>query len=336
MIKVSVIGSTGYTGGELVKLLLNHPEVKIVSLFAKLDKPEVRIDDEFPSLKGKTDMVCHDYSPEKLPLNVDVVFLAVPHTVAIDMAPLFLEKSIKVIDLSADFRLKDPLLYQKWYGKEHTNPTLLKEAVYGSPELYSPEIKKAKLIANPGCFSTSIILGTAPILKNIDGTIFIDSKTGTSGAGKKATLGLIFSECTNNIRPYKVLNHQHTPEIEQILSDVAGKKVNICFVPELAPMDRGILSTIFLKLQEPVSTSAAIDMYKKFYKNAPFVQVLPEGTFPELKNVVHTNSCHIGIKSTGKELIIITAIDNLVKGAAGQAVQNMNLMFGLREETALR
>lgn len=336
MIKVSVIGATGYTGGELVKLLLNHPQVKIVSLFAKLDKLEVRIDEEFPSLKGTTDMVCRDYAPNKLPTNVDIVFLAVPHTVAIEMAPLFLAKNIKVIDLSADFRLHDPLLYQKWYGKVHTNPALLKEAVYGSPELYLAKIKKAKLIANPGCFPTSIILGTAPIIKDSEGTIFIDSKTGTSGAGKKAALGLIFSECTNNIRPYKVLNHQHTPEIEQILSNVAEKSINICFVPELAPMDRGIITTIFLKLKKFISTKEAIALYKKFYKNAPFVQVLPEETFPELKNVVNTNSCHIGIKSSGNELVIISAIDNLLKGAAGQAVQNMNIMFGLPEETALR
>lgn len=335
MIKISIIGATGYTGGELVKLLLNHPEVQIMSLFAKLDKPEVRIDDEFPNLKGKTDLICYNFSPEKISYNIDLVFLAVPHTVAIDLASLFLKKNIKVIDLSADFRLKDPLLYQKWYGKEHTQKDLLKTAVYGLPEIYSAEIKKACLIANPGCFPTSIILGTAPIAKNIEGSIYIDSKTGTSGAGKKSALGLIFSECANNLKPYKVLDHQHTPEIEQILSLLAGEKIETCFVPELAPLDRGILSTIFIRLKKTISTADAINIYEKFYKDSPFVRILPEGSFPELKNVLHTNSCHIGIKSTGKELIVIAAIDNLVKGAAGQAVQNMNLLFGLPENIAL-
>lgn len=336
MIKVSVIGATGYTGGELVKLLISHPQVKLVSLFAKLDKPSIFIDDEFPVLKGKTHLICHNFSPEKLPEDVDLVFLAVPHTVSIELAPKLIEKKIKVIDLSADFRLRDPLLYHKWYAKKHTQLNLLKEAVYGLPELFSPSIKKARLIANPGCFPTSIILGLAPVIKNTQGTIYIDSKTGTSGAGKKAALGLIFSECANNIKPYKVFNHQHQPEIEQELSLIAKKKINICFVPELVPLDRGIITTIFIKLKKTISTSDAIDIYKKFYKNAPFVEVLDSEVFPELKNVIYTNSCHIGIKSLGKELVVITAIDNLIKGAAGQAVQNMNLMFGFPEETALQ
>lgn len=335
MIKVSIIGATGYTGGELVKILLKHPEVKLVSLYAKLDKPSIFIDDEFPALKGKTRLLCHNFSPENLPKDINLVFLAVPHTVSIELAPKFLEKKIKVIDLSADFRLKDPLLYQKWYAKKHTQINLLKEAVYGLPELFSSSIKKARLIANPGCFPTSIILGIAPIIKNTQGTIYIDSKTGTSGAGKKAALSLIFSECANNIRPYKVFSHQHQPEIEQELSSIAKKKINICFVPELAPLDRGIITTIFIKVKKNISTSEAIDIYKNFYKNAPFVEVLDSGAFPELKNVIYTNSCHIGLKSLGKELAVITAIDNLLKGAAGQAVQNMNLMFGFPEETAL-
>lgn len=336
MIKVSIIGATGYTGGELVRILVNHPEVKLVSLYAKLDKPQIYIDDEFPPLKGKTHLLCHNFSPEKSPLDVDLVFLAVPHTVSIDLAPRFLEKGIRVIDLSADFRLQDPLLYQKWYGKKHTQTGLLKDAVYGLPELYASRIKKAGLIANPGCFPTSVILGLAPIIKEAQGTIYIDSKTGTSGAGKKAALGLIFSECANNIRPYKVLNHQHQPEIEQELNSIAGRKINICFVPELIPLDRGILTTIFIRLKKNISTTSIVEVYKKFYKNAPFVEIFDSGLFPELKNVIHTNSCHIGMKAGGRDLVVITAIDNLLKGAAGQAVQNMNLMFGLPEEMALK
>lgn len=336
MVKISIIGATGYTGGELVKILTSHPEVKLVSLFAKLDKPQVYIDDEFPTLKGKTHMPCFDFLPEKSPEDIDLVFLAVPHTVSIELAPIFLKKGIRVIDLSADFRLKDPLLYSKWYGKKHTEPNLLKTAIYGLPELNSQRIKNAKLVANPGCFPTSVILGLAPIIKDTQGTIYIDSKTGTSGAGKKPALGLIFSECTNNIRPYKVLNHQHQPEIEQELSSLAKRRIKICFVPELSPLDRGILTTIFARLKKSITTTTAIDIYKKFYMNAPFVEVLDEGVFPELKNVIHTNSCHIGIKTTGRNLIVITAIDNLLKGAAGQAVQNMNLMFNIPEEMGLR
>jgi N-acetyl-gamma-glutamyl-phosphate reductase len=335
MKKVSIIGATGYTGGELVKILLDHPKVELASLFAKIDKPSIPIDEEFPRLKGKTNMVCRNFEMKDIPLDVDLVFLAVPHTVAIDLAPLFLDKKIKVIDLSADFRLQDPAVYQKWYGKTHTRPDLLKEAVYGLPELFRDNVKGAQLIANPGCFPTSILLGMAPVVKETEGTIYIDSKTGTSGAGKKAAIGIIFSECTNNIRPYKVLNHQHRPEIEQELGILAGKNVNTCFVPELSPIDRGILTTMFMRLKKPVPTADILAKYNELYKNSPFVHVLPEGTFPELKNVIYSNTCHIGVKSVGEDLLVITAIDNLVKGAAGQAVQNMNIMFGFPEETAL-
>lgn len=337
MIKTAVIGATGYTGLELVKILVNHPKVKITSLTAKLDKPKVYIDDEFPVLKGATHLLCSNFSSEKLPKNIDVVFLAVPHTVSLHLAPKFLNLGIKVIDLSADFRLKDPLLYQKWYKTPHTQQKLLKKAVYGLPELYREKIKKTYLLANPGCYPTGIILGIAPIIKNISRfPVHINAITGTSGAGRKASLPLILSECINNIRPYKVLNHQHQPEIEQELSNIAGKKVQISFVPNLAPLERGILSAIFIELKNSYSTSKLIKIYKKFYKASSFVKVMPSGIYPELKNVLHTNYCHIGIKAEKKELIIITAIDNLGKGAAGQAVQNMNLMFSLPEETGLK
>lgn len=336
MIKVSIIGATGYTGGELVRLLIDHPHVKLVSLYAKLDKPQVYIDDEFPFLRCKTHLPCYNFSPEKQTDSVDIVFLAVPHTAAISLVPEFLKHGIKVIDLSADFRLKDPVLYAKWYGKKHTQTALLKEAVYGLPEIYSANIRKARLIANPGCFPTSILLGLAPVINKAQGTIYVDSKTGTSGAGKKASIGLLFSECANNVRPYKVLNHQHLPEIEQELGLIAKRKINICFIPELTPLDRGMLTTIFVKLKKPVTTAGVINIYKKFYKNAPFVDILDEGYFPEIKNTVYTNLCRIGIKAVGRDLAVITAIDNLLKGAAGQAVQNMNIMFGLPEETALQ
>lgn len=339
MIKAAIIGATGYTGLELIKILLNHPKAEIQSLMAKIDKPKIKIADEFPALQGKTNLTCYNFDLSRIPTNIDVVFLAVPHRVAISLAAHFIKKNIKVIDLSADFRLTDPKVYKKWYEKTHTEPKLLKQAIYGLPELNANKIKKTKLLANPGCFPTGTILGTAPALKNklvTESPIYINAITGTSGAGRKAALGLIFSECANNIKPYKVLNHQHQPEIEQELSTIAGKKTQICFVPSLAPVNRGILTTIFMKLNKKTTTKKAINLYKQFYKKSPFTIVLNEGIFPELKNVVDTNFCHLGLKVVGKELIVITAIDNLLKGAAGQAVQNMNLMFNCPEEMGLK
>ncbi len=338
MIKAAIVGATGYTGLELIKILLNHPQVKIQSLTAKIDKPKMFIDEEFPSLKGKAHLICYDFSLAKIPKDIDVVFLAVPHTVAVKLAPHFLAQKIKVIDLSADFRLNDPFIYQKWYKTAHTDSGLLKKAVYGLPELNAAKIKKTSLLANPGCYPTGSILGIAPALKNnlvTPSPIHINATTGTSGAGRKAALALIFSECAGNIKPYKVLNHQHQPEIEQELSKVAGKDVQISFVPNLAPLDRGILSTIFMRLNKPLKTEKVIELYQQFYKKAPFTVVLPKGNFPQLKNITNSNFCHIGIKAQNKELVVITAIDNLLKGAAGQAVQNMNLMFRLPEEMGL-
>ena len=335
MINVCIVGATGYTGGELVKILLNHPGVKISSLYAKLDKQPVYIDDEFPFLKGKTHLPCCNFIPSQIPQKTDIVFLAVPHTVAINLAPLFMEKGIKVIDLSADFRLQDTRLYQKWYHKKHHQPRLLKQAVYGLPELNLSLIKKASLIANPGCFPTGTILGAAPVIADITGSVLVNAKTGTSGAGKKASLALLFSECSDNMRPYKVFQHQHQPEMEQELSSLAGKKVTVRFVPELAPLTRGILTTIFMKLKKPLSEKKLINQYRDFYRKAPFVTVFDYGSFPQLKDVLFTNNCHLGLKVAGKDLVAITAIDNLQKGAAGQAVENMNIMFGLPQQTGL-
>ena len=335
MINVCIVGATGYTGGELVKILIKHPKVKISSLYAKLDKQPVYIDDEFPSLKGKTHLPCYNFNPAKIPAGAEVAFLAVPHTVAMDLAPLFIQKRIKVIDLSADFRLRDTRVYQNWYHKKHNQPHLLKQAVYGLPELNSSRIRKANLIANPGCFPTGTILGVVPVIGNTTGSILVNATTGTSGAGKKASLALLFSECSDNMRPYKVFQHQHQPEIEQELSAVAGKKITVRFVPALAPLTRGILTTIFMKLNKTITPSNIIKQYRKFYRKSPFVTVLPYGSFPQLKDILKTNNCHIGLKMAGKDLVVVTAIDNLQKGAAGQAVENMNIMFGLPREMGL-
>jgi len=337
MIKTAIVGATGYTGLELIRILSSHPYTKLISLTAKLNKPQVYIDDEFPVLKGQTHLLCTNISSGPLTKNADVVFLAVPHTISLGLAPRFLKLGVKVIDLSADFRIQNINVYKKWYDTAHTQPGLLKKAVYGLPELYKTKIKKAGLLANPGCYPTSIILGIVPVLKNISQShIRISSVTGSSGAGRKASLPLLFSECINNLRPYKVLNHQHQPEIEQELSKAAKKKIKISFVPNIGPLERGIISVIFLKLRKNYFTKEIINIYKSFYKNSAFVKILPEGIYPEVKNVIYSNYCHIGIKAEGKELIVITAIDNLRKGAAGQAVQNMNIMFGLPEDTGLK
>lgn len=339
MKKIGIVGATGYTGFEIAKSLIKHKKVKISYLSAKLDTAKINLEDEFPALKGISHLVCHDFSIAKAPKNLDLIFLAVPHKIAQTLAAHFTKSKTKVIDLSADFRLKDSKVYKKWYGIAQTEPALLKQAVYGLPELYSAKIKKAKLIANPGCFPTGSILGIAPLLskKLISGNnINICAATGTSGAGRKASLPLLFSECTNNMKAYKVLSHQHQPEIEQELSNIAGKKININFVPTLVPLERGILTTVFTQLKKNTSTSKLIHIYKAFYKNSPFVYVHEEGNFPQIKDIQHTNCCHIGIKASGKELVILTAIDNLTKGAAGQAVQNMNIMFGFPQTMGLR
>jgi len=241
------------------------------------------------------------------------------------------------VDLSADYRL-DPKIYEKWYGTSHKDTENLPQAVYGLPELYYDQIKKAKLLANPGCYPTSVILGVAPILaeKAIDqSSIIADSKSGVTGAGRKADIALSFSEVNENLKAYKVNEHQHKPEINLILSRVAGKEIDIVFTPHLIPMNRGILSTIYMKLTKPLDTKAVLDIYNKFYKGKPFVRISDEEKLPQIRDVVGTNYCDIGIKVTGSTLIVVSCIDNLKKGAAGQAVQNMNIMCGFDETEAL-
>ncbi|MBU0605820.1 MAG: N-acetyl-gamma-glutamyl-phosphate reductase, partial [Candidatus Omnitrophica bacterium] len=259
------------------------------------------------------------------------------HTVSMKIAPVFLKAGKLVVDLSADYRL-DPKVYEKWYGIAHKDTTNLTQAVYGLPELYSDSIKKARLLANPGCYPTSVILGIAPALfeKAIDrSSIIADSKSGATGAGRKADIGLIFCEINENLKAYKVNEHQHKPEINTILSRVAGEDINIVFTPHLIPMNRGILSTIYLKLTRSMTTEAVVELYKKFYHGKPFVRVYDAGKLPQVRDVVGTNFCDIGVKVSGSTLIVVSCIDNLTKGAAGQAVQNMNLMCGFDETEGL-
>ncbi|MBU1043501.1 MAG: N-acetyl-gamma-glutamyl-phosphate reductase [Candidatus Omnitrophica bacterium] len=337
MLKAAIIGATGYTGEELIRILLKHPNVKISHLVSRSSRG-APISEMFPWLEKKLDLECHSQMDvEEMSQNTDIVFLALPHRVSMEIAPNFLSNGKRVIDLSADYRLKDINEYQKWYGVSHKSTEFVKESVYGLCELNKDAIKKAKLIANPGCYPTGAILACSPFLQAglVDPDIIIDAKSGTSGAGRSPSGSLLYSEVNNNFKAYKVCNHQHVPEMTQELSKYCGSEVHISFVPHLVPMTRGILSTIYMNLKKNISVFEAVDVLKKFYADQPFIRVRKADMFPEIKDVVQSNFCDIGIKVDGKRLIAIAAIDNLVKGAAGQAVQNFNIMFGLDETAGL-
>lgn len=336
MVRVGVVGATGYAGEEVIKILMNHKGVKITSLQAVIDKEEP-FSSIFPFFKGKVDIMCRKPNPDEMAKEVDLVFLGLPHKVSMDVVPPFLKAGKTVIDLSADYRLT-PDLYAKWYGMEHKDQGNLPVAVYGLPELYIDKIKKAKLIANPGCYPTSVILGIAPMLKEKavrTDYLIADSKSGASGAGRKADLSLSFCEVNENLKAYKVNDHQHKPEINLILSNVAGGAIDVVFTPHLIPMNRGILSTLYMKLTKPLDTKAVVELYRHFYKGKPFVRIADEGKLPQVRDIVGTNYCDIGVKVTGDTLIAVSCIDNLKKGAAGQAVQNMNIICGFDETEAL-
>jgi len=336
---VGIIGATGHTGEELIDILLRHPFVRISRLYNTSDKP-VHIADVFPRFRNRLDLPCRKPDFGDIGKHCDIVFLALPHTVSLSLAGPLLKLGKKVIDLSADFRLTDRRSYEAAYGVKHTDPASLKSAVYAIPELRREDIRRARLIANPGCYPTSVILALAPLLAlrpGAAGSIIIDAKSGVSGAGKKVSEGFLFSEVDGDFRAYKVDAHQHTPEMSQELSRIAGRKVGLTFVPHLLPVTRGILSTIYVEKARAARPGAVgvHELYAKFYKKEPFVRILPHGVFPRLKDVRHTNFCDIGIKDSERYIILISAIDNLMKGAAGQAVQNMNIMAGYPETTAL-
>ncbi|MDI6703112.1 MAG: N-acetyl-gamma-glutamyl-phosphate reductase [bacterium] len=337
MIKVAIVGATGYSGRELIKILIRHPEVEIVWLSGKVEKV-TPISTIFPELKGRIELDCYDFVfDNKTAGSADLIFLAVPHRVSMDIAPRFLSLGKKIIDLSADFRLNDPLLYKKWYGVEHKSARLLSEAVYGLPEIYRSQIRGASLIANPGCYPTSVILGLAPLLNPgfVElNSIIVDAKTGISGAGRVPQIFTHYSERNESIKGYKILSHQHTPEIEQELTKLAKRRVSITFVPHLVPMDRGILSTIYLTLKRCTREKDILEMYKDFYDKEPFIRIQDQA--PDTKDVLNTNFCDIFLIAKKRQIVIFSVIDNLWKGASSQAIQNMNIMFGFEEGTGLR
>ncbi|MDD5155429.1 MAG: N-acetyl-gamma-glutamyl-phosphate reductase [Candidatus Omnitrophica bacterium] len=339
MVRAGVVGATGYAGEELIGLLLKHPQVKITSISAKIDQPR-DIAKIFPKFKNRIDLICAGPDIKEISAKCDVVFLALPHTVSMQMVPKLLKAGKKVIDLSADYRLKNIKVYARFYKAAHKDKKNLKKAVYGLPELYRNVIKNAALIANPGCYPTAAILALAPAvacdLVKLD-SIIIDAKSGVSGAGRKASSELMFTEINEDFKAYKVNMHQHAPEIDQILSKLAVEKLKVTFVPHLLPLNRGILETIYLKKNNGSKnrTQDFTALYKKFYKKEPFIRIKEEGQYPCLKDVVNNNFCDIGIKEDKEGLIIIAAIDNLLKGASGQAVQNMNIMYKFPEQLGL-
>jgi len=336
--KVSVIGATGYTGAELVRILSRHPEVELVSITSQTFAGK-KISEIYPFLS--TDLVCEELDIDKIASSSSFVFTALPHKTSMEIVGELYLRGKRVVDLSADFRLKDPALYEKWYGVSHSKRKLLHEAVYGLPELYREKIREARLVANPGCYPTSIILALAPLLKSHlikEESIIVDAKSGVTGAGRKLTLATHFPEINENFYPYKVEGHRHLPEMEQELSRLAGTQVKVTFVPHLAPLNRGILSTCYASLKRYTEVEKILRIYRDFYKDEPFVEILEKGKVPEISDVATSNRCRIGLAVDERtdRIIVISAIDNLGKGASGQAVQNMNIMCGFKEDEGLK
>ena len=338
-LKVAICGGSGYTGIELLRILSGHPQIRITAVTSEKSAGK-SVSSLFPHLQKYRNLTYEPLSKTELLDKADLFFLALPHGASQEAVDFFFKNKKHVIDLSADYRLSDPKMYQEWYGLPHEYLTTLKKAVFGLPEIYRSKIRKAKLIANPGCYPTSAILGLLPAVKGklIDpSSIIIDSKSGTTGAGRKADLAVSFCEVNEGFKAYGIGTHRHTTEIEQELSLASGKKIRVNFTPHLLPVDRGILTTAYARLSRETDTATVLNIYKKMYKGEPFVCVLDEGMLPNIKNVRGTNFCHIGVKVVPRTntLIIVSVIDNLVKGASGQAVHNMNIMMGFEETAGL-
>jgi N-acetyl-gamma-glutamyl-phosphate reductase len=331
MIKVGIVGGTGYTGVELLRLLAQHPEVELTAITSRGEAGSA-VADMFPSLRGRVALCFCD--PAAAPLkDCHLVFFATPNGVAMKQAQELLDVGVRVIDLAADFRIKDIALWEKWYGMAHASPQLVAEAVYGLPELNREQIRGARLVANPGCYPTATQLGFLPLIEAgcVDvASLIADAKSGVSGAGRKAETHILFAEASDNFKAYAVAGHRHLPEIRQGLSAVAGTQVGLTFVPHLTPMIRGIHATLYARITREVDFQS---LFEKRYAGEPFVDVLPAKSHPDTRSVRAANTCRVAVHrpQDGDMLVVLSVIDNLVKGAAGQAVQNMNLMFGFDE-----
>ncbi|MFC5650512.1 N-acetyl-gamma-glutamyl-phosphate reductase [Paenibacillus solisilvae] len=339
-VKVAIIGSTGYGGVELIRLLASHPQAEVTSVISS-SSAGAPIAEGYPHLTEiRTDLL-DDVDPALIKSKADVVFIATPAGVAAKLVPSLLEAGLKVIDISGDFRLKSRDQYEKWYKKEAADQRYIDQAVFGLAEVYGEAVRGVDFVSNPGCFPTATLLGLIPAVKAgfIDpSTIIIDAKSGVSGAGRGASLGTHYSELNENFKAYKINKHQHIPEIEQVLTDIAGEPVVTTFTTHLVPMTRGIMSTMYAKVNGMKSNEDFISLYRSYYEGRSFVRIRPEGIWPSTKEVWGSNYCDIGFsvdERTGR-VTIVSVIDNLVKGAAGQAIQNMNLMLGLDETLGLQ
>ncbi len=335
--KVAILGASGYTGSDLLRFILIHPKVEVTYATAEKHAGK-RISDVLPHLRSFLNLELQPLDVKLVPDDIEIVFTALPHGTSAPIIKELLERGKRVVDLGADFRLSYPV-YKKWYG-EHPCPDIISQAVYGITELFGSEIAKTRLVANPGCYPESSILGLAPVLKRkiVEGdSIIIDSKSGVSGAGRSPELAYHFCEVNEGVRAYKIGEHRHTPEIEEVLSNYSGLSVRVSFTPHLIPMDRGILSTIYVRLKEEITTRELLDLYEDFYAEKRFIRITPEKIYPSTGDVRGSNFCDIGIMSNpkNKTAIIISVLDNLVKGASGQAIQNMNVMMEFPEHLGL-
>lgn len=343
VIKVAVVGASGYAGQELLRLLVQHPDVEITAIASQSNAGK-SYSNVYPSFKTFIDKVCVEENIAELAKSVEVIFFALPHGATAQRVTQKLIDQVRVIDLGSDFRLKDPAAYDRWYGVAHPHPELLPKSVYGLCEIHREAIKSARLVASPGCYATCAILALYPLLKRnlVDrDSLIVDAKSGVSGAGRSVNLGVHFDEVDENFKAYKVASHRHTPEMEQELSKASGEKFKLTFIPHLVPMNRGILVTAYGALHENLKEEAVRAIYKEEYGEDQFIRIFEPGgeyDFPETRWVKGSNFCDIGVKvdsRTGR-IVVIAAIDNLVKGAAGQAIQSMNILFGLNEASGLR
>ncbi|HWE38536.1 MAG TPA: N-acetyl-gamma-glutamyl-phosphate reductase [Isosphaeraceae bacterium] len=335
MTDVAIVGASGYAALELIRILLRHPGARITLATSRQDEAP-RLDALHPSLSGRIDLACTAFDADRLAEKAGVAFLALPHAASLAVTPELRNRGVKVIDLSADYRLKDPSAYADWYEHVHTDPEGLAEAVYGLPELFREQIPPASLIANPGCYTSASILALAPLVAHdvIERAgIVIDAKSGVSGAGRSPKLSSLFAECNESVAAYGVGRHRHTPEIDQVLSEVGGGPVSVVFTPHLIPMDRGIFATIYARPKGPAVEHDLLELVRSFYADSPFVRVVNH--LPATKDSAHTNFCDITVRVVRGMVVVLSCLDNLVKGASGVAVQNFNLMHDHPETTAL-